>query len=218
MLATAAASGEAVTSKDIVARMAFRYASMKSYQDTGVVVIPSSDDEAPRELPFKTFFVRPHRFRFEWVHSHPYSGLRHHTRLRVLWANDSGMHTFYEKTGGLGKSASLANAIAGATGVSYGSAHNVPRLLNLADGLSLADMTELSPVDRADFENTPCFRVRGKSPSDGSVFEMWIGEDFLLRKVRTHFTTKPVDEIHRMIEVDKEIPEAIFHFEPPSEP
>lgn len=60
---------EALTPKQILARMAKAYSECKSYSDTGLVkTVYISDNGRKRivEKPFTTAFIRPDRFRFEY--------------------------------------------------------------------------------------------------------------------------------------------------------
>jgi outer membrane lipoprotein-sorting protein len=56
-----------LSAASIVQRMAMRYAALQSYQDEGVVLTYESYNPRPDEIRFKTWFVRPGAFRFEWT-------------------------------------------------------------------------------------------------------------------------------------------------------
>src|SRR5262245_14319430 len=60
---------DALKAQDVLDRMAKVYASCKSYGDTGIVttVFVEATGNRTVEKPFKTAFVRPDRFRFEYA-------------------------------------------------------------------------------------------------------------------------------------------------------
>jgi hypothetical protein len=103
--------------------------------------------------------------------------------------------------------------LAGATGVSRGSAHTVPALLTKEiSGFSLTELTKLSLKGQELFEGEDCYIVEGYHPN-GEPWQLWISKkDFLLRKLRTKsIDGKFAEEIHRDIQVNVEIPEAVYH-------
>jgi outer membrane lipoprotein-sorting protein len=105
------------------------YGSLGSYCDTGIVSTkfdPGTANESSHEKRFSTYFKRPNLFRFEWFEisedGKPDNG-------NVVWCDGKNAYTKYssEKTPNLETSLSLA--IAGATGVSGGTAHTIAALL-----------------------------------------------------------------------------------------
>lgn len=60
---------KSITAQSIVEKMAAQYANASSYQDTGVVMDVKGESAGQSEtiIKFKTYFVRPHLFRFEWT-------------------------------------------------------------------------------------------------------------------------------------------------------
>src|SRR5262249_45207002 len=60
---------DALKAQDVLDRMAKAYAGCKSYRDTGVVktVFVEATGNRTVEKPFRTAFVRPDRFRFEYT-------------------------------------------------------------------------------------------------------------------------------------------------------
>jgi hypothetical protein len=111
-----------VIAEEILQRLRATYASARSYADRGVVTTtfhyPSRDRVTHR--PFETAFVRPDRFRFE---------LRDDDERYVVWTERGRVRTAWTIAPGLDPCMNLGLALAGATGVSGGSAHTVPTLL-----------------------------------------------------------------------------------------
>jgi hypothetical protein len=113
----------------LIERVAEVYRTTKSYRDSGIIIEYEKDGETERErVTFKTVFVRPGRFRFEWAEPWPIGG----TARRVVWSNEKETKTWwqiplardFEDDDG-----SLNMAIAGATGVSHTAVHTIPVLL-----------------------------------------------------------------------------------------
>lgn len=75
-------------------------------------------------------------------------------------------------------------ALAGATGVSGGSAHTVPALLlaNEVGGRRLTDITEAKAVEEARLDKVDCFRIEGKFGDSPTT--IWIDKKtFLVRRI-----------------------------------
>jgi hypothetical protein len=109
---------------DILSAMADAYASCVSYRDTGSVVTRFLHQE-PKDghtstKPFRTAFVRPDKFRFEYAHE---------GRRYIVWSHGQSTRTWWGVDPGVEEAESLGLALAGATGISSGSAHTVPVLL-----------------------------------------------------------------------------------------
>ncbi len=126
--------------KSIFDHMLDKYKNCKSYKDEGLVITTSTDEakQPPQSISFKTFFVRPSYFRFYWDDGYGDGN--------SVWCDGKKSHLYF-----LGKSEEqehLSAAIAGATGVSSGSAHTIPRLLmpDLVAGRSLAEFTSIELV------------------------------------------------------------------------
>jgi outer membrane lipoprotein-sorting protein len=218
-LSSAAASQERKLSpRLILKRMADNYAACSSYQDTGVVETTYHEASSGRidKMPFKLYFKRPNLLRFEWIDYLPWKD----GRMKIVWSNGRETFTYWEPDS-YEKDESLSMGIAGATGISRGAAHTIPRmLLEEIGGFVLTELTGLALVGEEVFENEPCYRISGKHPS-GDVFELWIGKrDFLLRKERTQTTAEGdrytiEEEIHRNIKINGPIAAETFNFKPP---
>ncbi len=118
-----------LTAREILDRMEKTYGNCKSYSDSGVVktVYISAEGKRTRERPFITAFVRPDRFRFEYRKDEEGDPKRE-TRY-IVWRNGQEVETWWDVRPGFAKPESLNMALAGATGVSGGSAHRIPALL-----------------------------------------------------------------------------------------
>lgn len=114
--------------QEVIKNMAERYAAVSSYQDTGVVETVSGDVLLSRstDVFFKTYFTRPHKLRFEWADYSPFSSVERN----VVWGDGGETFRFYSFDPNKIKAVeNMGLALAGATGISRGSAHTVPNLL-----------------------------------------------------------------------------------------
>jgi hypothetical protein len=218
-ISTVSARGAAEPSApELLARMASKYAQCKSYQDSGVVSIlyfgPAGDRTEQR--PFRTAFVRPDRFRFEYQETGTFGA----TRRYIVWRLESRVRTWWDVKPGIEEGMSLGSALAGATGVSGGSAHTVPAMLlpGEVQGRRLTDMTEVKRIPDADIAGTSCLCVEGKY-ADVLRTVCVDRKTLLVRRIEyeetfpqfhTHETTtyEPV--------IDEPIAQEFLDFDPPS--
>ncbi len=127
-----AKSSTQLSAKDILNNVSSKYSLLKSYKDTGIV------KTSLYTINFQTYFVRPALFLFKWVqHANVYSPKtlkkELYSKHYAIWSNNTGTYSHYryksDSSDGIEKEKDIGMAIAGATGVSNGSAHKVPRLL-----------------------------------------------------------------------------------------
>ena len=156
---------DGLTAQQLLDKMADTYATCKSYRDSGVVTNdfgprPGSGATYPRHVdvkPFRTAFVRPDRFLFEYHNPTP-------EMPYIIWAKEGDVRTWWYIKPGEEKQTSLEMAVAGATGVSSGSAHTIPALLLPQEigGRRLTMLTDLKRLPDEAVEQTPCFKLEGK--------------------------------------------------------
>jgi hypothetical protein len=205
-----------------LAGMTAAYASLRSYQDIGAVLFKIMEWE--QETTFATTFVRPSSFKFAWAIQHPFPPLKHLKARSVLWSDASG--TFTSSSGFLGESPetrkedSLALGVAGATGVSAGSANTIATLLMpslwgpAGFGVAIANIGSPRLVGNELVDDTECDHVVGIS-SRGEQYDLWIGtKDHLLRKLQRPVAGSPQVELHREIKLNEAV--APKSFSPPS--
>ena len=110
----------------------------------------------------------------------------------IIWANGKDVQTWWDIKPGIEKAKSLHLAVAGATGVSGGSAHVIPALL-LPDVVGGANLTAITDVKRAEdgkLDKAECFRVEGKFGKQ--PITLWIDKkSYLVRRIdeQTTFDT-----------------------------
>lgn len=116
----------------ILKRIRDTYAQCESYRDKGevqIVFVRDGVQESPVLKPFTTAFVRPGRFRFEFRSHFEFRGKRGDENSYVVWTDKDVVYRWLSTQSGIEVARDLGVAIAGATGVSSGSAYVVPSML-----------------------------------------------------------------------------------------
>jgi hypothetical protein len=162
---TAPSAGEGLGPEEILARMVDVYAHCASYRDSGCVekrflTIEGEPDFVSRR-PFSTAFVRPDRFRFEFTSQKDY---RAEPERYIVYARQEEVWTWWNVTPGEERIESLGLALAGATGVSGGSAHTIPVLLmpDRIEGRKLTELAELRRLEDVELDGVGCYRIQGR--------------------------------------------------------
>jgi len=210
------AKPDALKAHDVLDRMAKVYAGCKLYRDTGVVktVFVQATGNWTVEKPFKTAFVRPDRFRFEYTEERGGRDQRY-----IVWRKGKDVQTWWDGKPGVEKASSLELALAGAAGVSGGSAHTIPALLLPKDvsGRRLTDLTEAKRAEDAKIDKVDCLRIEGKFGD--APMTLWIDKKkFLVRRIDSkkkfdNFSTEETTTYDPVI--DDEIPDKALEFDPP---
>jgi len=235
--------------QEILRKMVARYSSVSSYQDSGNVRVlstppsmisnletPNFQNVSHQDEPlvcFKTFYLRPQMFRFEWNSSS--LGI---LRAATIWSDGEHPYRWVPTRASkkdeflLQKGTALRVFINEATGPSNGAIFFVPSLLiREVSHVSFADMLNtmsgLSIIREEKFDGEICHVIKGKI--DAIPWMLWIGKDsHLLRKTRTLYTrgsfhemvekglneTLMAEEIHRDIKVNEKISIEVFKFRP----
>ncbi|UCG32133.1 MAG: DUF2092 domain-containing protein, partial [Phycisphaerales bacterium] len=176
-----------------------------------------ADGRRVKELHFTTAFVRPDRFRFEYQDENP---MGKPTRY-IVWASGDEVQTWWTVENEIKNQPSLSLALAGATGVSAGSAHTVPRLLlpDDVDGWCTTKLIDVKLIGEGKVGENECYRIEGKHPRVSRPRTLWIGrEDYILRRIdeqkdiqdfrsETTTTYEPV--------INAEVTDEMLKFDPP---
>lgn len=118
------------TAASILLAMGKAYRSFESYSDTGCMEEfwdPDTDDARVTALRFSTHFKRPNFFRFEWRNYSDCSELP--DDVNVIWSDGKKSYRKYRYDEKPKRDSDLSMAVAGATGVSSGTAHSISSLL-----------------------------------------------------------------------------------------
>jgi len=170
-----------------------RYRSLDSYSDTG---LSRSLARRPSRLcKFETKYQRPGLFRFGFDSPHP-SPRRRYLFSACVVGYDGTAPYFYSKhyTGPAGVEIceSLDLAVAGATGISSGTAHTIGALLLVeVSGFTLLDLRRIRFRRNRVVLGVPCVCISGLHPRGGRL-TAWFGEeDMLLRRLyRSRFKSE----------------------------
>jgi hypothetical protein len=193
----------------ILQKMRARYASLDSYRDWGAVINDTCT------ITFLTHFRRPSYFRFEWNDAYVGRDGRLRTTSSAIWSNEGGAYKCYDWTSGTERVRCLSSAVAGATGISMGAAHNLAvMLMEEIGGFALSDL-QRPTLARTEFEGTPCYRIRGQHPH-GFPYIVLIGtDDLLVRQVCEPKDNSRNDlEFRRNIRVNEPIEMRVFRGRP----
>jgi len=230
LLGTVVTRAEIASPSVVIADMTKKYAECLSYQDSGVARILVHGKPSPHPRLFKTYFVRPAHFRFDWTETIDMPEFRNDgsykprrlTGVNLVWSTPEGVHEYYDGAlysngGAIRPVEDLNLAVASATGVSLGAALTVPSLLtSKIHAFRLTELQSLVFLPDVKFEGVTCYHIQGKSMSPPETDELWIGKkDFLLRKLLSTSGASPddpIEELHRNIRINGNIPFSIFTF------
>jgi hypothetical protein len=170
-----------LTTADIIQRMREAYANSRSYSDTGLVrtVFIYPDRRRTVAKPFKTAFIRPDQFRFEYRENEPLFG----ERRFIIFRKGKDLKIYSDLKLGM-KLDSLDRAVAAVTGLSGGAAIRVPAML-LPSEIKWRRAIRFNKPKRIGDDRIAqieCFRIH--DTIGGSPTTLWIyKEKLLLRKV-----------------------------------
>jgi hypothetical protein len=178
--------GQTLSAQAIRDKMVSVYASCSSYADKGEVEITFIEPEPngpPRAeyRPFSTAFVRPSQFRFEFQDK----GLDGRERRYIVWSDESAIKSWWTVKPETRIFETLARALAGATGVSGGSAITVPSMLmgDLRDSHRIQTLTQLNLTGEKKLGNKTAYQIKGRDWQN-NLLTIWIDkESFLLLKI-----------------------------------
>jgi len=209
--------------KSILQKSGARYATVSSYQDSGVVeVTPKDAQKSITRIQFDTYFVRPDLLSFEWIEQSNSDATRN-----IVWLNGKEIST-YQAPNVLKRGE--PSGLVAATVQSEGAAQSIPRLLTGVGGFALTDLDELTLQQEGQFEGRSCYVIKGKHQVPTTTYapypkvqstgkeelasiELWIDKsNYVILKIRTTITfdSTVIEESHRAIKLNASIPDEIF--------
>ena len=206
---------DAFTPKQVLDHMSKTYADCKTYRDSGVVRTLFVQDTGTRtvvEKPFKTAFVRPDQFRFEY---------KDDTSRYIIWSKRKDVQTWWDVQPGIQRPESLQLAVGGATGVSSGSAARIPGMLmpDKLKGWGGVDISDAKRIEDGKIDKVECFRLEGKYVNN--PITLWIdNKSYLVRRIdeQATFDTFCTEETTTYEPViDGEITDKMLEFDPPKQ-
>ena len=171
---------------ELLEGMTKQYFSSKSYRDKGSSITKFLGGHPfETKVEFHTAFRRPYEFRFEYSSAMSGMPLIAPKDRMIVHGDCSGARTWWSLQGKTEKCDSLGMAIAGAGGVSGGTAFNVSNMLLPFDvfGHQFMDDRDWLVLRDAEDSGRPCRRVTRRA-GDGDTTTLWIGrENGLLLRV-----------------------------------
>ena len=174
----------------LMSQVVATYRSLSSYRDRGRSVqtlkaYPTEKDPSTTVIDFTTVFKRPDKFQFSWTSTENY-GDGPYSDKSAIWSDGSdgskawGSYPYDKNVPVVEESFSMA--VAGATGVSQGTAHEIFRLLtDKVGGFRVDQLRGLKIVCSEMISGVDTYVVHGHI--DGVSQDLWIGkQDHLIRK------------------------------------
>jgi len=191
----------------LIADVAERYASMRTYRDDGDAVtkyehgpFSSIAEHTTRDF-FRTLFSRPDRFRFEFRHD---SGLAAKPESEwnwyVAWRLGGKAKSWWTLRPFVEESASIFDCLGAAAGISSRTSVNVPGMLMPGGpaGSALPAPKRVDSVRREEVDGVDCLRMDGRR-TEGVATTWWFDANtLLLRRIHqvTHFTKEFLQRQH----------------------
>jgi len=182
------ASASGTTATAVLQQTVATYQAMTTYRDHGwsvhtVKSFPTEESPATVVIDFVTLFKRPSKFRFSWTTTDNFVG-GPYTSKDAIWSDGLrvwGVWSYNENVPAPEESFNMA--VAAATGVSSGTAHDIFRLLSdKISGFRFDQLRDLKIVRSEMLQGVDCYVVRGNNHGEVD-HELWIGKkDHLIRK------------------------------------
>lgn len=204
-----------LTPPQIFEQMKEAYMNCRSYQDIGFIetTLERNGAKQVERFPFKIYYLRPHRFRFEWK-AHFYPGGK--IFFNIVWCDGNETFTYWE-TGKLDKMLTLEAGIKASAGVSRGGSYTVPSMLICPEKSTiLTKLVDSVMIKEETVDDELCYLIQAKHTQTEEIVYLWIGKrDFLLRKLRRVLKLGLIsEEYHHDIKINHDIPEKTFAFKP----
>lgn len=172
---------------EVFDQMAQKYSECKTYSDAGRV------EGTLGLVTFKTYFVRPDKFRFEFKQQ-----ARNGTGSAAIWTKGNRVCEFYDYEGKVELRENLSAALAIAGGASQGASYLVPTLLMPDQSGKGASLWKLQPYIFAEHRNISernCHRLCSTNEEAPFTAELWIDKLGLkLRKLEIEFQPSTPEE------------------------
>jgi hypothetical protein len=186
-------NSDSLSAAAILERVGAVYAGAQTYRDSGLVKTNYAppNHSFSTDMPFTTAYSAPERFRLEFHVAFPDNSNSLNRRWIVFRnANEVKEWSFLKPI--VSAPTSLDLAIAGASGVSEGVAHNIPALLMPQEisGRKLTANADASRrIDDAHCGAAECFRVESTIHTEAgeTTRTLWIGKSsFLIQRIDRH--------------------------------
>ncbi len=195
----------------LLKRMEAAYGALASYSDVTSVKYRNPDGSDRSTVEFKVWFARPSRFRADAQTTRPDGAP---AKREVMWADGQNARSW-----ATGKAVTNLTKIQLAGSGMFGTyAYHIPTLLEpgYAGKKRLHELGSPTLVGEEAVEGTECYRIQGQFFTD--PYELWLGKrDLLVRKLVASYAGHQMEEIHRNVEPNAQIPGEVFKFAPENE-
>lgn len=195
----------------LLKKMQVAYSTLQSYSDTISVRFGNPDGAEGAQAECKLWFQRPSFFRIDGESRRAPDAP---PKREVIWSDGKDVRSW-----SVTEPVTTHTKVQLAGSKMFGTyAYHIPTLLEASYGgrRRLHQLDQPTLVGEENFEGTECYRLRGEW--QGDPYEVWIAkEDFLVRKIVANYKGYEMEEIHRQISVEQNIPKEIFHFVPEKE-
>lgn len=177
---------------DLLKAVSKKYATCSSYQDTGVVrgTMTSPSAGVSTDIhPFSTSFARPDRLRYEFRDGESSGAHRY-----VVWGNGDGYRSWWTVRPQVTEFREASSALAGAIGVSNGSASAVLPMLH-GGNATATFVQNPSIAGHEEINGRRCVRINAQRFMQPGEFSVWIDEENLLVRRITEKYTLSVESI-----------------------
>ena len=207
---------DALSAPEILKRMVDTYATCDTYSDSGTVETVyhlEGGEKEKVEKQFSTAMIRPDRFRFEYTDSE-----RPKSRY-LIWRKGDDVRTWWDVTKKNERPKTLSLALAGATGVSGGSAHKIPALMmpNEIGGRTLKNLKRPKLDDEQKLDDKDCFVIDAQFANQ--PIKIWIDKTRLLvlriDQTSTYDDFSTVETTLYEPKVNEDVDEDQLIFDPP---
>lgn len=154
---------------EILAQVGRTYGELNSYSDRGYVLSKKHPDEPfEKDKTFTTYFRRPNYFRFEWTYCDQFAHFKSKANTpSILWSDGKNVYLNFSFSGKVEQVKSLRMAIAGATGVSGGTAHTISALLmKEVGGRTIIDDANLNILSEQLVSDELCYLLGGNKKEE----------------------------------------------------
>lgn len=207
-LAIALAARAEEEAASLLKKMQAAYSAVSSYSDEISVHFRNPDLSAGAQAEGKVWFQRPSLFRIDAQSRRAPDAP---PKREVMWADGKSVRS-WSTTNPVSTHAKVQLAGSKMFGT-Y--AYHVPTLLDASFGgpRRLHQLDDPTMNGEEIFEGTDCYRIRGTWLGD--PYEVWLGKnDFFVRKINADYKGYGMEEIHRHIAIDQNIPKEAFQFAP----
>jgi hypothetical protein len=191
------------------------YARLSSYQDEGSVSTDNPKLESRLRVTFETAFASPDLFRFKFSSPHPYPPLAHIVTTTICGQDGAGAYLWsrhYDNRAEIRNCESILMAVAAATGISSGSAHDIAQLLlPEIGGASFSDLEPIISAGEQVVAGRTCEVFRGRIPGADAELTLFVDrETLVIPRIDTRFAQFSSQEMRRNIRLNESIDSSTF--------